>query len=138
MTACPKCAHQHIVKSGKVGGAQRWLCRGCGYQFTRSSPRGRPVWQKSLAVFLYCHGMSMHALGKMFGVHASSVLKWIRRYAAEHYAKPALSGNAIIMELDEMGHYLQKNGVNSGSGRLWIVIQATSWTGSVGVVMQQP
>ena len=137
MTACPRCAHRHVVKSGKVGGTQRWLCRGCGYQFTRTTPRGRPRWQKSLAVFLYCHGVSMNALGHMFGVRASSVLKWIRRYAAIHYEKPAPSGKVVVMELDEMWHFLQKNGGSSGSGRLVIVIQASSWTGKVGVVTQQ-
>ena len=138
MSPCPKCAHQHIVKSGKVGGAQRWLCRGCGYQFTRTTPRGRPLWQKSLAVFLYCHGVSMNALGRMFGVRASSVLKWIRRYATEHDVKPSPSGTAVVMALDEMGHFLQKHGAKSGSGKLWIVLQASSWTGSVGVVIRQP
>ena len=138
MTACPKCAHGHIVKSGKVRNTQRWLCRGCGYQFTRTMPRGRPLWQKSLAVFLYCHGVSMNALGNMLGVRASSVLKWIRRYATAHYEKPAPSGKVVVMELDEMWHFLQKNGANSGSGRLWIVIQAASLTGSVGVAMRQP
>ena len=138
MTACPQCTHPHVVKAGKAKGTQRWLCRGCGYQFTRTTPRGRPLWQKSLAVFLYCHGVSMNALGKMFGVRASSVLKWIRRFATEHAAKPDPAGKAIILEVDEMWHFLKKNGTSSGSGRLLIVIQATSLTGSVGVVMQQP
>ena len=137
MTACPRCAHRHDVKSGKVGGTQRWLCRGCGYQFTRTTPRGRPRWQKSLAVFLYCHGVSMNALGNMLGVRTSSVLKWIRRYATAHYEKPVPSGKVVVMELDEMWHFLQKNGGNSGSGRLVILIQANSWTGNVGIVMQQ-
>ena len=138
MATCPKCAHQPIVKSGKVAGTQRWLCRGCGYQFTRTTPRGRPLWQQSLAVFLYCHGVSMNALGRMFGVRASSVLKWIRRYATEHDVKPRPSGTAVVMELDEMWHFLQKNAGSSGSGKLWIVLQAGSWTGSVGVVITQP
>ena len=138
MAACPTCAHQLIVKSGKVRGSQRWLCRGCGYQCTRTLPRGRPLWQKSLAVFLYCHGVSMNALGKMFGVRASSVLKWIRRAATVHCVKPAPSGNAVVMELDEMWHVLQRNAANSGSGTLWIVLQGRSWTGSVGVVIEQP
>jgi transposase len=108
MTACPRCAHWHVVKSGKVRSTQRWLCRSCGYQFTRTTPRGRPLWQKSLAVFLYCHGVSMNALGNMFEVRASSVLKWIRRYATAHYEKPAPSGKVVVMELDEMWHFLQK------------------------------
>jgi hypothetical protein len=33
---------------------------------------------------------------------------------------------------------LKKNSANSGSGRLLIVIQAASLTGSAGVVMRQP
>jgi transposase len=138
MDACPKCTHPHVVKAGKARGKQRWLCRGCGYQFTRSTRRGRPPWQKSLAVFLYCHGVSMNALGKMFGVWASTILTWIRLYAADHSEKPAPSGKAIVLDIDEMWHFLKKNGINSGSGRLLIVIQATSLTGSVGVVMRQP
>jgi transposase len=138
MTACPQCTHPPVVKAGKAKGTQRWLCRGCGYQFTRTTPRGRPLWQKSLAVFLYCHGVSMNALGKMFGVRASSVLKWIRRFATEHAVKPDPAGKAIVLEVDERWHFLKKNGTRSGSGRLLIVIQATSLTGSVGVVMRQP
>jgi transposase len=66
------------------------------------------LWQKALAVFLYCHGVSMNALGKMFGVRASSVLQWIRRFAMEHSAKPEAVGKAIILELDEMWQFLKK------------------------------
>src|SRR5215472_471206 len=50
MTACPPWTHQHMVQAGTVGEKQRWRCRGCGYQCTRATPRGRPMWQKSLAV----------------------------------------------------------------------------------------
>ena len=138
MVSCPKCAHPHIVTSGNVRGTQRWLCRGCRDQFTRTTPRGRPLWQQSLAVFLYCHGISMNALGKMFGVRPSSVLKWIRHYATTHAAKPEPTGKAIVLELDEMWHYLQKNAGNSGSGKLWIALQANCWTGNVGVVIRRP
>jgi transposase len=138
MTAGPKCTHPHVVKAGKVRGTQRWWCRGCGDQFTRTAPRGRPLWQQSLAVFLYGHGISMNALGKMFGLHASSILKWIRRCATECYVKPDPTGKAIIMEIDEMWHFLKKNAASSGSGRLLIVIQANSLTGNVGVVMRPP
>jgi uncharacterized protein YjcR len=80
----------------------------------------------------------MNALAKMFGVWTSTILSWIRRYAADHAEKPAPNGKAIVLEIDEMWHFLKKNGANSGSGRLWIVIQAASLTGSVGVVMRQP
>jgi transposase len=138
MDACPKCTHPHVVKAGKVRGQQRWLCRGCGDQFTRATPRGRPLGQPSLAVFLDGHGVSMNALAKRFGVWTSTMLPWIRRDAADHAEQPAPNGKAIVLELDEMWHFLKRNGVNAGSGRLWIVIQAASLPGSVGVVLRQP
>jgi len=138
LDACPQCTPPHVVKAGKARGTQRWLCRGCGDPLTRSARRGRPLWQQSLAVFLDCHGVSIHALGKMFGGWTSTILTWSRRDAADHADKPAPSGKTIVLEREELWHFLQKNGVNSGSGRLWIVIQAASWTGSAGVVMRHP
>ncbi len=137
MIECPKCGHEGIVKSGRIWGKQRWKCKKCGFQFTRATSRGRPLWQKQLSVFLYCHGISMNALAKMFGVRASSVLKWIRNYAKDHYEKPEPQGEVIIMELDEMWHYLKKNPVSSGYGRLLIVVQDNCLTGNVGIVIQQ-
>jgi transposase len=80
----------------------------------------------------------MNALAKRFGVWTSTMLTWIRRDAADHAEQPAPNGKAIVLELDEMWHFLKRNGANAGSGRLWIVIQAASLPGSVGVVLRQP
>ena len=103
MTACPKCGHNQIVKAGKIWGKQRWKCKGCGYQFTRNTPRGRPVWQKQLSVFLYRHGISMNALARMFKVRASSGLKWIHSYTKEHYEKPEPRGMLLQWSLMRYG-----------------------------------
>jgi hypothetical protein len=37
-----------------------------------------------------------------------------------------------------MWHFLQNNGAHAGSGTLWIVLQANSWTGRVGAMIRQP
>jgi len=66
------------------------------------------MWQKSLAVLLSCHGVSMHALGRMFGGRASAVLTWLRRYAAAHAVKPEPTGKTRVLERDEMWHSLKK------------------------------
>jgi transposase len=50
----------------------------------------------------------MNALGKRFGVRTSSVWKWIRRYAIAHAEKPTPTGKAIVMEVDDMWHFLKK------------------------------
>jgi insertion element IS1 protein InsB len=48
-------------------------------------------------------------------VSAQSVLNWIRALATEHYKKPEPAGKTIILQLDEMWHYLKKKRC-----KLWI------------------
>jgi insertion element IS1 protein InsB len=38
--ACPRCGAATIIRSGHARGKQRWRCKGCGLQFTRTTPRG--------------------------------------------------------------------------------------------------
>lgn len=47
----------------------------------------------------------MNAIAKFVGVSTPAVLNWIRDFAKNNYEKPT-PGNAIIIELDEMCHYL--------------------------------
>lgn len=77
-------------------------------------------------------------LSKMFGVHTSSILKWIRRVATGHSVKPDPTGKAIVMQIDEMSHFLKKNAASVGSETRAIAIQANSLTGNVGIVIRQP
>jgi insertion element IS1 protein InsB len=43
------------------------------------------------------------------------VLNWLRTFAQEHYEKPEPTRRAIILELDEMWHYLKQK-----RRKLWI------------------
>lgn len=88
-----------------------------------------------MSVLLYCHGVSLHAIAGIYNVHTSSVLRWVRAFARTHYQTPQPQGRTIIMELDEMGHYLEKKHQNSGSGKLWIAIAAPSLTGSAVIAV---
>ena len=72
MKECPRCQHIHFVKNGFVNAKQRYKCPSCHYQFTRKTPRGKPQTHKTLAVFLYCHGISMNAISKPFDSHANN------------------------------------------------------------------
>ena len=78
----------------------------------------------------------MNALARMFQVRTSSILKWIKKFAREHYEKPEPKGKAIVMELDEMWHYVKKSSASSGYGRLLIMIQDNCLIGDVGIVIQ--
>ena len=53
----------------------------CGYQFTRTTPRGKPLAMKVHAVLLYLSGISMHRIAFLLRVSAQSVLNWIRAFA---------------------------------------------------------
>jgi transposase-like protein len=48
--ACPACRGTVLIRSGHACGRQRWKCKGpgCGRQFTRTTPRGKPVEVKQL------------------------------------------------------------------------------------------
>lgn len=70
-------------------------------QFTRLTPRGRPVQEKTMAVTLYIQGLSIRAVARIIEVSSTAVLKWIKAVAKIHYEKPA-PGDAILIELDEM------------------------------------
>jgi transposase len=115
--ACPACRGRVLIKSGHACGRQRWKCKGCGRQFTRTEPRGKPAEVKGRAIELYCLGLSMNAAAKRVGVSAQSMLRWVRDHARAHCPKPEPSGGTAVVELDEVWHFVKKSPGSSGSGR---------------------
>lgn len=112
---CPRCRCLRVVKSGHHHGKQRWLCRGCGYQFTTLSPPTEADDQRSkAAVTLYGHGLSLRCVGKLLATTAHSVIRWVTEYVETRCSKPAPEG-AVVIEVDEMWHYL-----GSKTNKLWI------------------
>ena len=115
--ARPACGGTTLIRSGHACGRQRWRCKGCGRQFTRTTPRGMPAATKREAVGLYCAGLSLSATGRRLGVSAQSVMRWVRDHARDRCPKPEPSGRAVVVELDEMWHFVEKRRASSGSGR---------------------
>jgi transposase len=64
------------------------------------------------------------------------VLRWVRLFAEKTYEKPE-PGEAVIVEIDEMWHYLGSKKTNFGSGRLLVAVPVDSLTGNVGVVIKK-
>ena len=116
--ACPACDGTVLIRSGYACGRQRWRCKGCGRQFTRTTPRGKSAAMKAAAVELYCTGLSLSAVGKRLGVSAQSVMRWVRDHARRHCPKPQPTSRATVVELDEVWHFVEKRPTSSGSGRL--------------------
>lgn len=55
----------------------------------------------------------MRAIAKIFYLSHNAALKWIKTFAKERYEKPD-HGDAIIVAIDEMRHYLKPK------NKLWI------------------
>ena len=127
---CPKCQSREVVKNGKVQEKQRHKCKSCSLQFTRLTPRGRPAQEKAMAVTLYTLGLSIRAIARLIGVSPTAVLKWIKTFAKTHYEKPA-PGDAILVELDEMWHYIKSKKTSYGYGKPIVERLENSSTGSV-------
>ena len=133
---CKRCGSEERIKNGFMRGKQRYRCRSCGLNFTDTPPRGMPLAMKVTAVLLYVSGLSMNRTAKLLGVSTPSVMTWIERFAKDHARKPEPEGRALVIELDEMWHYLKKSPRNSGSGRLGIVLRAAWLTGSAAVAIE--
>jgi IS1 family transposase len=58
----------------------------------------------------------MNAIAKQLGVSTPSILNWIRAHAATHAPRPQPEPgeSVVVMELDELWHFLQKK------NKLWI------------------
>lgn len=69
-----------------------------------------------MAITLYTLGLSMRSIAALFGVSTNAILKWIRAFARENYEKPE-PGEAILVELDEMWHYLKSKKTSYGYGK---------------------
>jgi transposase len=135
---CKRCGSLEQVKNGLMRGKQRYRCKGCGLNFTDTPPRGMPLALKATAVLLYVSGLSMNRTAKLLGVSTPSVQAWIEQFAEAYAQKPEPQGRALVVELDEMWHYLKKRPTSSGSGRLGIVLRGDWLTGSAAVVMPAP
>jgi len=135
---CKRCGGEERVRNGFMRGRQRYRCKACGLNFTDTPPRGMPPAMKVTAVLLYLSGLSMNRTAKLLGVSTPSVMAWIERFAEVYAQKPEPEGRALVVELDEMWHYLKKKPASSGSGRLGIVLQAGWLTGNAAVVTPPP
>jgi transposase len=128
---CKKRGSKKHVKAGFVSGEQRYLCKDCGCKFVPTRHRGKPQRDKMLVVWLYLHGLSFRTIAKLFKVSHKAIYDWVKAFAKENYVKPEPQGEAVVVELDEMWHYLCSKKDKSGFGKLIAAIPVNLSTGSV-------
>ena len=74
MHPCPKCQSDRLINNGSAAGKPKKQCQQCGDQFTRTTPRGKPLSMKVNAVLWYVSGMSMNRIAFLLQVSAQAVL----------------------------------------------------------------
>jgi IS1 family transposase/transposase-like protein len=109
MQVCPQCQRDRLVNNGCAAGKPKKRCQQCGDQFTRTTPRGKPLTTKITAVLLSLSGISMHRIACRLRVFAQAGLNWIRTFAQKYQEQPEPTGRGLILELDELWHDVQKN-----------------------------
>ena len=77
---CLRCGCEKAVKNGFIFGVQRYKCKKCGYQYTKTTPHGRSNHEKRAAVMLYASGLSMSTIARIIGVSVQTVSRWIRTF----------------------------------------------------------
>ena len=134
---CIKCHSIDTVRNGKHLGRQRYKCKECGYQFTLERRRGKDTEIKCLAIILYINGLSFRSIARIVKVSHKAVYDWVKSFGLETYEKPKPKGDVVI-ELDEMWHFLTSKKTNSGYGKHFVVLQVNSSTGNVDAVTVAP
>ena len=100
--ACPTCQSARVIHNGSAAGKSKKQCQQCGDQFTRTTPRGKPLAMKINAVLWYLSGMSMHRIAFLLRVSAPAVLTWIRDTAKDYDEKPEPTGRMIVLHCNAL------------------------------------
>ena len=109
-------------------GHQRYKCKNCGYQYTKTTPHGKPEKDKILALILFLSGLSMRATGKIVGVTTQSVMRWIRQMHNKFITEKPDIATVTEVEMDEDQNHTM-------SGKLLIIKAKNSSGGHWDVVI---
>jgi len=76
--------------------------------------------EENVAVLLYCLGLSFTVIAQVLFVHPSTIMRWVRKYAHKNCKKVIPQGE-IVIELDEMWHFVHSKKTKYGFGKLTVV-----------------
>ena len=84
--SCPSChAQDQQVRDGlNASGTQRKLCRFCGCRYTPyPAELGYPDRLRERAVRMTTYGMKYREVGRLLGIHHTTIIDWVRPYGKE-------------------------------------------------------
>ena len=116
---CPECKSAHINKNGSKKGKQNYICVDCRRQFINPDKPQRGYEQefKQECLRMYVNGMGFRAIGRVKGVHNTTVLEWVRQVSEllpDYYDPEQIPEGG---ELDELETFVGSKKIKSGYGR---------------------
>jgi transposase len=120
---CKHCGSKSLFKDGFIRDKQRYCCRSCNKISTNTLKRGKPESLKILALLLYISGISQRRIATLCGVSDVAVMKWLKIFAQKLGELPTPEGDEIIIEIDEMHHFIGSKKTNVGYGKPFVRIQ---------------
>ena len=99
---CPKCYGKECTKNGIIKNKQRYRCKRCKYNFTRSTcwKYSDKIRQKAIKFYLERNGF--RRIERLIHVSHMSVINLVRQLASKIKKIPKKSEKVDILELDEM------------------------------------
>ena len=76
---CPKCRCASRVKNGKIKNIQRYKCKSCGCNYTRSSLSRISLDKRIECIRLYLEGVGFRGIERLTGVSNVTVMRWVKR-----------------------------------------------------------
>ncbi len=76
---CPQCKSFLKIKNGIAHGMQRYRCKSCGCNYTKSNARGYDLKIKNRVFILHKKGKKFREIEKITGVSNVTVMRWIRK-----------------------------------------------------------
>jgi transposase-like protein len=136
---CPKCGSDLRVKNGFMKSLQRYKCKGCGCNYTKSDKQGYPANVKREAVRYYLEGLGFRRIERLLGISYTTVYYWVKELGQvikEKYSKE--QGKRVdVLEFDELCTWVKKNEIRLGSGRVLKEIPKKYWPVILGIVHQK-
>ena len=102
---CPKCKGEEKTKNGFKNGVQRYKCKSCGCNYTKSTHHGYPIAVKREALRYYLEGIGFRRIERLLEISHTAVIYWVKK-AGEKIKEIAFEERKAekvdILELDEM------------------------------------
>jgi transposase-like protein/IS1 family transposase len=104
MRKCPRCANE--TKQHKIGftqsGSQRYKWEHCSRRYTPvPKAAGYPEALRQRAVRMYLDGLNFRCIGRLLGVHHTSVMHWVNAHA-ERLGDTSVPDGVETVEMDEL------------------------------------